>query len=130
MPYKHGIRNIVASLGTALTLEQIRLLKRYTNNVVMLFDADQAGENATLRSLDLFIEEDVKVKVVKLPGYSPGTSSRSRTTCGVIHPAQSLTRGKAWRSRITQSTPCCCSRQAQLDRRPPVANWLQPGNRV
>ncbi|MBL7068460.1 MAG: DNA primase [Candidatus Omnitrophica bacterium] len=66
-PFQHGIKNIAASLGTALTLEQIRLLKRYTNNIVILFDSDQAGENATLRSLDLLVEEDVKVKVVQLP---------------------------------------------------------------
>jgi len=72
MPFQHGIRNIVASLGTALTIDQIRLLKRYTNNVIVLFDPDLAGENATIRSLDLFVEEDVKVRVAQLPkGYDP-----------------------------------------------------------
>lgn len=71
-PFQHGIRNIVASLGTALTQDQIRLLKRYTNNVIILFDADQAGENATIRSLDLLVGEDIKVKVVQLPkGFDP-----------------------------------------------------------
>jgi len=71
-PFQHGIKNMVASLGTALTVDQIRLLKRYTNNIVILFDADLAGENATLRSLDLLIEEGVKVKVIQLPkGYDP-----------------------------------------------------------
>ena len=65
--YQNGVTNVVASLGTALTAQQIRLLKRYTHNVVMIFDADRAGELATLRSLDLLIEEDVNVKVVSLP---------------------------------------------------------------
>jgi len=72
MPYKAGIQNIVASLGTALTIEQARLIKRYTHNVVMVYDADDAGEMATLRTLDIFIEEGMNVKVVSLPeGLDP-----------------------------------------------------------
>jgi DNA primase len=72
IPFQAGFKNIVASLGTALTVEQARLLKRYTNNVVMLYDADKAGEIATLRSLDIFIEEGMHVKVVSLPlGFDP-----------------------------------------------------------
>jgi len=65
-PFQEGFENIVASLGTALTTEQIRLIRRYTENVVMLFDADNAGELAMLRSLDLLIEEGMNVKVVSL----------------------------------------------------------------
>ncbi len=65
--YQNGITNVVASLGTALTPQQIRLLKRYIHNVVMVFDADRAGELASLRSLDLLIEEDVDIKIVSLP---------------------------------------------------------------
>ncbi len=65
--YQNGIHNVAASLGTALTPQQIRLLKRYTHNVVMVFDADRAGELASLRNLDLLIEEDVNVKIVSLP---------------------------------------------------------------
>lgn len=65
--YQNDVCNVVASLGTALTAQQIRLLKRYTDNVVMVFDADRAGELASLRSLDLLIEEDMDVKVVALP---------------------------------------------------------------
>jgi len=72
LPYQEGLKNIVASQGTALTYEQVRLLKRYTHNVVMIYDADIAGELATLRSLDIFIEEGVDVKVVTLPeGFDP-----------------------------------------------------------
>jgi DNA primase len=66
IPYQYGIDNIVASLGTALTTEQIRLLRRYTNNVVMLFDADKAGQAAIVRSLDLLIEQEMNVRVARL----------------------------------------------------------------
>jgi DNA primase len=65
-PFQAGFEHIVASLGTALTSEQIRLLRRYTKNVVMLYDADAAGQSATLRSLDLLIEEDMNVKIALL----------------------------------------------------------------
>lgn len=72
LPHQEGLHNIVASLGTALTYEQVRLLKRYTNNVVMIYDADAAGEIATLRSLDIFVEEGINVKVAALPsGFDP-----------------------------------------------------------
>lgn len=72
IPFQYGLQNIVASLGTALTYEQTRLIKRYTHNVVVVFDPDAAGEAATLRSLDIFVEEGFSVKVVTLPkGFDP-----------------------------------------------------------
>ena len=72
IPYQSGIKNIVASSGTALTQEQAKLIKRYTHNVVVVFDPDSAGEMAALRSLDIFIEEEMSVKVVTLPqGFDP-----------------------------------------------------------
>lgn len=71
-PYEAGFKNIVASLGTSLTIEQVKLIKRYTKNVVMVYDPDSAGEAATLRGLDLFIEEEMMVKVITLaPGLDP-----------------------------------------------------------
>ena len=71
-PFMRGIKNIVASLGTALTSEQIRLIKRYVSCVVLVYDSDKAGETATARSIDLLLESDLKVKVVRLPeGYDP-----------------------------------------------------------
>ncbi len=77
VPYQHGLRNICASLGTALTPEQARLIKRYTHNVVMVYDGDLAGELATLRSLDIFIEEEMSVRIAALPsGYDPDTYVR------------------------------------------------------
>ncbi|MCU0665992.1 MAG: DNA primase [Candidatus Omnitrophica bacterium] len=66
IPYQEGIRNIVASLGTAFTANQASLLKRYTQNVVMVYDADKAGQMATLRNLDIFIEEGMNVRVASL----------------------------------------------------------------
>lgn len=71
-PMQEGFFNIVSSSGTALTIEQIRLLKRYTKNVIVVYDADAAGQLATLRSLDLFLEEEIHIKVVNLPkGFDP-----------------------------------------------------------
>jgi len=75
--YQAGIENVLASQGTALTIEQVRLLKRYTHNVVIIFDADSAGQTAALRSLDIFIEEDMQVSAVDLPsGYDPDSFVR------------------------------------------------------
>lgn len=67
IPFESGIKNIVASLGTALTIDQIRLIKRYTNNIILLYDADLAGEIATLRTFELFIKEEVNAKIASLP---------------------------------------------------------------
>ncbi|MDD2752670.1 MAG: DNA primase [Candidatus Omnitrophica bacterium] len=85
MPYQHGLKNIVASLGTALTEDQVRLLKRFTQNVVMVYDADNAGQMATLRTLDLFIEEGMEVKIVSLPeGLDPDSFVRKNGIEGFL----------------------------------------------
>lgn len=77
--HQFGVLNVVASLGTALTVEQVRLLRRYTKNVVMLFDADQAGQLAMLRSLDMLLEEDMNVRVAALTeGDDPDSFIRKR----------------------------------------------------
>lgn len=78
IPFEAGIKNIVASLGTALTVEQIRLIKRYTSNVIMLYDPDLAGELATLRALELLIKEDMNVKIACIPqGKDPDSYVRN-----------------------------------------------------
>lgn len=64
--YQSGVRNVSASLGTALTQNQAKILKRYTDNVVLSYDADQAGINAALRGLELLHEENCKVKVLHI----------------------------------------------------------------
>lgn len=77
IPFEAGIPNIVASLGTALTPEQIRLIKRFTTRVVMLYDADLAGELATLRACELLIKEDMDVRIAALPqGHDPDSFVR------------------------------------------------------
>ncbi|MBF0387138.1 MAG: DNA primase [Candidatus Omnitrophica bacterium] len=65
-PVLAGIGNVVASLGTALTVDHVRLIRRYTRNIIMLFDMDTAGQAATLRSLDTLLEEDMNVRVAAL----------------------------------------------------------------
>ncbi len=62
-----GIENVVASSGTSLTTEQIRLIKRYTKNITMLYDGDAAGIHAALRGTDMILAEGMNVRVVVLP---------------------------------------------------------------
>jgi DNA primase len=77
IPFQYGVENLVASLGTSLTSDQVRLLGRYTHEVIVNYDPDSAGLSATQRSLDLFLEEDFKVKVLRLPeGEDPDTFVR------------------------------------------------------
>jgi DNA primase len=78
VPFQYGIQNLVASLGTSLTVQQVRLLGRYTRDVVVSYDPDSAGQAATQRSLDLFLEEDFRVRVLRLPeGQDPDTFIRN-----------------------------------------------------
>lgn len=65
--YQAGIKNVVASSGTALTKEQVLLVKRFTENIVILYDGDAAGVKAALRGLDIVLEQGLNVKLVLLP---------------------------------------------------------------
>jgi len=65
--YQAGIKNVVASSGTALTREQVLLIKRFTQNIVILYDGDAAGVKAALRGLDIVLEIGLNVKIVMLP---------------------------------------------------------------
>lgn len=67
IPFQHGVKNMVASLGTALTDQQVRLLGRYGKKIIVNFDPDSAGVNATKRSLELLLTEGFKVNVLTLP---------------------------------------------------------------
>ncbi len=83
--FQAGIKNVVASSGTALTPGQIRLMRRYTSNVVMLYDGDPAGIRASFRSIDLILAEGMNVKVVLLPeGEDPDSFARSRSNEEVL----------------------------------------------
>jgi DNA primase len=75
--HQAGITNVVATLGTALTPDHIRVIRRYVTKVVLLFDPDEAGVRAALRTLDLFVDSALGVKVVSLPdGDDPDTFIR------------------------------------------------------
>jgi len=74
VPFQFGIRNVVASLGTSLTKTQVKILGRYTRNVITNYDPDSAGKAAALRSIDLFLEEGFHLNVLQLPeGEDPDT---------------------------------------------------------
>ena len=75
--HQAGIENVVASSGTSLTTEQIRLIKRFTNNVTIIYDGDEAGIKASLRGIDMVLEEGLNIKVVPLPeGEDPDSYSK------------------------------------------------------
>ncbi len=75
--HQSGLENVVASSGTALTSEQIRLLKRFTQNVTIIYDGDEAGIKASLRGIDLVLEEGLNIKVLLLPeGEDPDSYSK------------------------------------------------------
>ena len=75
-----GITNVVASSGTSLTVEQIRLIRKFTNNVTIIYDGDSAGIKAALRGIGLVLKEGLNVKVVLLPeGQDPDDFARRHT---------------------------------------------------
>ena len=75
-----GIENVVASSGTSLTVEQIRLIRKFTNNITIIYDGDGAGIKAALRGIGLVLKEGMNVKVVLLPeGQDPDDFSRKHT---------------------------------------------------
>jgi len=75
--HESGVENVVASSGTALTQEQIRLIKRFTPNITMLYDGDPAGVKASVRGTDMVLEEGMNVRIVMLPdGEDPDSYSK------------------------------------------------------
>ena len=75
-----GLKNVVASSGTSLTVGQIRLIRKFTNNVTIIYDGDSAGINAALKGVGLFLKEGMNVKVVLLPdGQDPDDFARKHT---------------------------------------------------
>lgn len=78
--YQSGIENVVASSGTALTSDQIRLINRLTKNITVLFDGDAAGVRASLRGIDLILEQGMNVKVVAFPeGEDPDSFAKKNS---------------------------------------------------
>ena len=82
--HQAGIQNVVASSGTSLTEDQVRLIKRYTTSVTILYDGDPAGIKASLRGIDLILAEGLSVKVVLFPdGEDPDSYARTRPSSEV-----------------------------------------------
>lgn len=81
-----GIENVVSSSGTSLTVNQIRLIKRFTHNITIIYDGDEAGIKASLRGIDLLLEEGLNVRVVLLPsGEDPDSFSRKNNSAAFIN---------------------------------------------
>ena len=79
--HQSGIQNVVASSGTSLTTGQIRLIHRFTNNITLLYDGDKAGIKASLRGIDMLLEEGININVVLLPdGEDPDSYAQSHST--------------------------------------------------
>jgi DNA primase len=79
--YQAGIQNVVSSSGTSLTKDQIKLVRRYTKNITILYDGDAAGIKASFRGIDLILEEGMNVKVVLFPeGEDPDSFSKKSST--------------------------------------------------
>ncbi len=79
--YQNGVKNVVASSGTSLTEDQIKLISRYTSNVTVLFDGDKAGIKASLRGIDMLLEGDLNVRAVSFPdGEDPDSYAQKMST--------------------------------------------------
>lgn len=84
--HQAGIENVVASSGTALTVDQIRLIKRFTPNITIIYDGDEAGIKASLRGIDLVLEEGMNVKVLLLPdGEDPDSFAKKMGASGYLN---------------------------------------------
>jgi DNA primase len=75
--HQAGIENVVASSGTSLTIDQIRMIKRYTSNISILYDGDPAGIKASFRGIDMIVEQEINVRIVLFPdGEDPDSFAR------------------------------------------------------
>ena len=83
--HQAGIENVVASSGTSLTQGQIRLIKRFTNKITVLYDGDAAGIKASIRGIDMLLEEGMEVKVALIPeGHDPDDFARSHSYSEIV----------------------------------------------
>ncbi|MCK5136878.1 MAG: DNA primase [Bacteroidales bacterium] len=88
--HQAGIENVVASSGTALTTEQIRLIKRFSGDITILYDGDEAGIKASFRGIDMILEEGMNVKVLMFPdGEDPDSFAQSRSSSEFLEFIQS-----------------------------------------
>ncbi|MDG1283985.1 MAG: DNA primase, partial [Flavobacteriales bacterium] len=79
--HQNGIENVVSASGTALSYSQIHLIKRLTNNIILLFDGDEAGIKATIRSIDICLKGEMNVRIISFPkGEDPDSFSKKLST--------------------------------------------------
>lgn len=90
--HQAGFKNTVASSGTALTYDQVKILKRYTNNILLAFDVDLAGQAATQRGIDIALEEGMNVKIIQIP------EGKDPDECIKENP-------EIWRQAVTNALP-------------------------
>src|SRR6185295_9445581 len=83
--HQSGFENVVASSGTSLTVEQIKAIHRFTNNITVLYDGDSAGEKASVRAIDLLLEEGMNVKVLMFPDNDDPDSFSKKVTAEEFH---------------------------------------------
>lgn len=83
--HQAGVENVVASSGTSLTIDQIKIIRRYTPNITILYDGDAAGIKASFRGIDMLLEQGMNVKIVLFPdGEDPDSFARKHTSTEVI----------------------------------------------
>ena len=84
--HQKGIKNVVSSSGTALSIDQINLIRRLTKNITMLYDSDKAGVSATVRSIDIILEQNMNVSVVLFPNNEdPDSFASNKDTNEVVN---------------------------------------------
>lgn len=83
--HQSGVENVVASSGTSLTEDQVRMIRRFTRNVSIIYDGDEAGLKASLRGIDIILEQGMHVRVVPLPeGEDPDSFARGRSSSELL----------------------------------------------
>lgn len=119
MPYQHGFRNILATSGTALTIDQARLLSRYARQVIICYDPDPAGQSATERAIPLLLEAGLDVRVALLPpGLDPDLTVRRQGAlafAGIIESAVSFIEFRVMRARLASDLSQISERSALVN---------------
>lgn len=83
--HQAGIENVVASSGTSLTVDQIKSIHRFTKNIVVLYDGDEAGQKASSRAIPLLLEEGMNVKLLQFPDNDDPDSFSRKVTIQEFH---------------------------------------------
>lgn len=98
MSFQAGVENIVASSGTALTIQQVQLLKRYTDTLYLSFDQDAAGKQAAIRGVDIALQEGMNIKVIEVAKFAPEGKVKDTADLVVLNP-------QLWKDAVQASIP-------------------------